>query len=105
MLGQCNNCSDQHPRRPGHIDLVDLTPGGSGLLVRLKDPGRTREWIEKALAIATHGGRDNEGCVNACPERLLTHDNRFEHLHQPLRRRLAAERLNEWLAMITARDG
>jgi len=68
------------------IYLVDLTDGGSGLLERLQEPARCRAWLALARRILSHEHRPSEACANACPECLLTHDNRAEHRHRPFRR-------------------
>lgn len=91
---------DLHPATPARVDLIDLAPGGSGLLERLNDPERTASWVEKALGIASHEGVPGAGCVNACPECILTHDNRMEHLISPLDRKGAQDCLERLLASI-----
>lgn len=90
--------SDQHPASPERVDLIDLASGGSGLLGRLMDPVRTVQWIERARDIASHAGMSGTGCVNACPECILTHDNRIEHLSSPLNRKGASKCLEDWLS-------
>jgi hypothetical protein len=66
--------------------LVDLTDGGSGLLARLQEPERLRPWLECAQRILSHAHHPERPCVNACPECLLTHDNRAAHRQRPFRR-------------------
>ncbi len=68
------------------IYLVDLTDGGSGLLARLREGRRCREWFTLARRILTHEDNPDKACANACPECILTHDNRSEHRRRPFRR-------------------
>jgi hypothetical protein len=78
--------------------LVDLTDGGSGLLARLKEKARCSDWLGLARRILTHEHRPSDACVNACPECLLTHDNRAEHRRRPFRRLEGLEALNQLLS-------
>ena len=79
------------------IYLVDLTDGGSGLLARLKEPGRCRAWLELAHRILSHRDAPAKACANACPECILTHDNRTEHRRRPFRRLLGLPVLDRLL--------
>lgn len=67
--------------------LVDLTDGGSGLLARLQEPERSQQWLELSQRILAHKHRPSNACVNACPDCILTHDNRVEHARRPFRRK------------------
>lgn len=81
--------------------LVDLTDGGSGLLARLQEDERCSDWLELARRILTHEHRPSDACVNACPECLLTHDNRAEHRRRPFRRMEGIDALNQLLGDLT----
>jgi DEAD/DEAH box helicase/Helicase conserved C-terminal domain/Domain of unknown function (DUF1998) len=78
--------SDITEDAPDTLYLVDLTSGGSGLLARLQEKDRLSEWLSLARSILSHEHRPSDACANACPECLLTHDNRAEHRIKPLRR-------------------
>jgi|GEM_PF-6599056 len=77
--------------------LVDLTDGGSGLLARLQEKARCSDWLELARRILNHEHRPSDACANACPECLLTHDNRSEHRIRPFRRLEGLDTLNQLL--------
>lgn len=84
------------------IYLIDLTDGGSGLLARLHQERRCREWMNLALSILTHEKAPEKACANACPECLLTHDNRTEHRKKPFRRSHGIEAIK---ALLCELDG
>ena len=78
--------SDITEDAPETLYLVDLTSGGSGLLARLQESKRLSAWLDLARKILSHEHRPSDACSNACPECILTHDNRAEHRIKPLRR-------------------
>lgn len=86
---------------PAGMDLIDLTDGGTGMLAKLVEPVFHRGWLQYALDLAMHRSDPSRACVRACPECLISHDNRWEHTFHPFDRRAAANAIQLGLALLT----
>jgi hypothetical protein len=74
------------------IVIYDNVPGGAGHVRELLE--RDRFWFERALEVLRGDDEHHARCETACLDCLLAFDTQYEDL----RRRLAHDVLERWLA-------